>query len=134
MKLSELKQTDEFCDVLLTAAPYVWNFIDDEAIIAFWNSRQDKIKDGMAAGRVSKRLAFEIATAAIGSRREDTYGILAALNGTGVDDIKHQPPGKTIFQVVELVMDLISDNGLFKDIMRFFSQSEPLDTSGASGT
>lgn len=131
MRISEMT-TDQFYDVLVDVSPYVWEFMEDEKIASFFAERKQKLKNGIAAGKVGKRLIFDIIVIALKERRQDTHGILAALSGTSIDTIKDQFPGKTIGQLFELVMDLVSNNGLLNDVVVFFDQAEESATEKPS--
>ena len=113
MKLSSLS-TAEAVSVLCELTPYVSNIATDEALLA---ELRDKIKIPKDASKAEVIAAgadklTKLVPLILDKRREDVYGILAALNGKTVEEIEKQNVLKTAAQVRDAVKD--------KDLIDFF--------------
>lgn len=127
MKLSEMN-TEQLFDALGNAMPYVWNFMEDENITKFLAERKPQIEAGVSTGKIGKKLVIDIAMTALKERKDDTCGIIGAIEGKTSKQIKTQMGFATLGQVVGIIVDLVNDKGLLQDVSGFFTQSEQSDS------
>lgn len=119
MKFSQLT-TDKALDVLCEIAPYIANIATDEELMAVIGKAIKS--DGMTragvlllgAEKLTKMIPVLLKT-----HRDDVYGVVAAVNGKTVEEIRAQNVIKTTAQIVEVVKD--------KELLDFFkSCAEPM--------
>lgn len=132
MKLSEMN-TEQLFDALGNVLPYVWNFVEDENIAKFLADRKPQIEAGVSAGKVGKKLVIDIAMTALKERRDDTCGIIGAIEGKTPKQVKDQMGFTTLGQVIGIITDLTGDKGLLQDVSGFFTQSGLSDSETQSG-
>lgn len=113
MRISELT-TDKAADVICRLTPHVSAIVGDEDLIAELKKTIDR-KDiqnkaqylTIAAGKITALMPI-----LLNKRKNDVMGILAAINGKSVDEIKAQNIIVTMQQIKEAVQD--------RDLIDFF--------------
>lgn len=113
MKISELS-TDNAADVICRLTPHISAIVSDEDLMTELNKTIDR-KDIqnkaqyliIAAGKITALIPI-----LLDKRKNDVFGILAAINGKSVDEIKAQNIIVTLEQIKEAVQD--------KDLIDFF--------------
>ena len=118
MKFSQLT-TDKALDVLCEITPYIANIATDEELMAVIGKAVKS--DGMTRAGVlllgAEKLT-KLIPVLLKTHRDDVYGVVAAVNGKTVDEIREQNIIKTTAQIVEVIKD--------KDLLDFFkSCAEP---------
>lgn len=112
MKFSQLT-TDRALDVLCEITPYIANIATDEELMAIIGKsvkREEMTRAGvllLGAEKLTKMVPVLLKT-----HRDDVYGVVAAVNGKTVDEIREQNFIKTSAQIVEVIKD--------KDLLDFF--------------
>jgi hypothetical protein len=119
MKFSQLT-TDKALDVLCEITPYIANIATDDepmAVIGKAVKREGMTRAGvllLGAEKLTKMVPVLLKT-----HRDDVYGVVAAVNGKTVDEIREQNFIKTTAQIVEVIKD--------KELLDFFkSCAEPM--------
>ena len=122
MKLSELT-TESAADVLCEITPHLANIATDEELLE--ELRRTIDKKGAASKAELLALGIEkvtkLAPLVLKKRRNDVFGILAALNGKDIGDIAKQNFLVTMRQLREIVKD--------KDLMNFFKSCVDVEGS-----
>lgn len=113
MKISELS-TDKAMDVFCELTPFIENIFSDEQLIAELKKKMDITEETTNAEKTAMVLSRinVIAPILLKKRRNDVLGILAAINGKTVDEVKKQNFIATLVQVREVFSD--------KDFIDFF--------------
>lgn len=113
MKLSQLT-TERATDVLCEIAPLAMNIMSDEELmgelkkaIDFKKAETQAEQIALVVGKISKVLPIVLK-----KRREDVFGVLAALNDKSVEEIAKQNILKTMAQVRDMSKD--------KELLDFF--------------
>ena len=119
MKFSQLT-TDKALDVLCEITPYIANIATDDELMAVIGKavkREGMTRAGvllLGAEKLTKMVPVLLKT-----HRDDVYGVVAAVNGKTVDEIREQNVIKTAAQIVEVIKD--------KELLDFFkSCAEPM--------
>jgi hypothetical protein len=119
MKFSQLT-TDKALDVLCEITPYIANIATDDELMAVIGKavkREGMTRAGvllLGAEKLTKMVPVLLKT-----HRDDVYGVVAAVNGKTVDEIREQNFIKTTAQIVEVIKD--------KELLDFFkSCAEPM--------
>ena len=119
MKFSQLT-TDKALDVLCEITPYIANIATDDELMAVIGKavkREGMTRAGvllLGAEKLTKMVPVLLKT-----HRHDVYGVVAAVNGKTVDEIREQNFIKTTAQIVEVIKD--------KELLDFFkSCAEPM--------
>ena len=119
MKFSQLT-TDKALDVLCEITPYIANIATDDELMAIIGKavkREEMTRAGvllLGAEKLTKMVPVLLKT-----HRDDVYGVVAAVNGKTVDEIREQNFIKTTAQIVEVIKD--------KELLDFFkSCAEPM--------
>lgn len=119
MKFSQLT-TDKALDVLCEITPYIANIATDDELMAVIGKavkREGMTRAGvllLGAEKLTKMVPVLLKT-----HRDDVYGVVAAVNGKTVDEIREQNFLKTSAQIVEVIKD--------KELLDFFkSCAEPM--------
>ena len=119
MKFSQLT-TDKALDVLYEITPYIANIATDDELMAVIGKavkREGMTRAGvllLGAEKLTKMVPVLLKT-----HRDDVYGVVAAVNGKTVDEIREQNFIKTTAQIVEVIKD--------KELLDFFkSCAEPM--------
>lgn len=119
MKFSQLT-TDKALDVLCEITPYIANIATDDELMAVIGKavkREGMTRAGvllLGAEKLTKMVPVLLKT-----HRDDVYGVVAAVNGKTVDEIREQNFMKTTAQIVEVIKD--------KELLDFFkSCAEPM--------
>lgn len=118
MKLSEFT-TDKAADVLCEVGVYALNIVEDAELMAALKSGIGDTS-GMTVAEMYAVGVQKISTLlpmVLKKHKDDVFGILAALNETGIDEIKKQKIIKTMEQVREEVMD--------EELLLFFKSCAP---------
>ena len=104
MRLSELS-TDRAADVLCELTPYINNIITDENL-----KEQISGKIKLTGGETKAEIVAmgiekinKLVPIILKSHKDDTFGIIAAVNETTVDEIKSQNVLKTMAQIKAIV-------------------------------
>ena len=122
MKLSELT-TESAADVLCEITPHLATIATDEELLE--ELRRTIDKKGAASKAELLALGIEkvtkLAPLVLKKRRNDVFGILAALNGKDIGDIAKQNFLVTMRQLREIVKD--------KDLMNFFKSCVDVEGS-----
>ena len=113
MKFSELS-TDRAADVLCEVSVYALNILTDDELRESLKAQIDAEKPQTAGERyaIGAQKIGQWIPLILKKHREDTLGILAAVNETTVEAIKKQSIIKTMRQIQEIVRD--------KDMLDFF--------------
>lgn len=113
MKFSELT-TENAMDVFCEITEYVERIMGDEELVNELKKELGIDENTPKAEKVAVVLSKikVIAPIILKKRRDDALGIVAAINGISVDEIKKQNIVKTLVQVREIIGD--------KDFMDFF--------------
>lgn len=113
MKISELS-TDRAMDVFCELVPFMENIFSDEQLIAELKKKMDITEETTNAEKMSMVMGKinVIAPILLKKRRNDVLGMLAAINGKTVDEVKKQNFIATLVQVREVIAD--------KDFIDFF--------------
>ena len=113
MKFSELT-TDNALDVFCEVIPYIEQIMNDEELVAELKKELDIDENTTNVEKTAIVLSKVkvIAPIILKKRRDDVLGIVAAINGVSVKDIKEQNVVKTLIQVREVLND--------KEFMDFF--------------
>lgn len=112
MKFSQLT-TDKALDVLCEITPYIANIATDDELMAVIGKavkREGMTRAGvllLGAEKLTKMVPVLLKT-----HRDDVYGVVAAVNGKTVDEIREQNFLKTSAQIVEVIKD--------KELLDFF--------------
>ena len=119
MKFSQLT-TDKALDVLCEITPYIANIATDDELMAVIGKavkREGMTRAGvllLGAEKLTKMVPVLLKT-----HRDDVYGVVAAVNGKTVVEIREQNFMKTTAQIVEVIKD--------KELLDFFkSCAEPM--------
>ena len=119
MKFSQLT-TDKALDVLCEITPYIANIATDDELMAVIGKavkRERMTRAGvllLGAEQLTKMVPVLLKT-----HRDDVYGVVAAVNGKTVDEIREQNFIKTTAQIVEVIK--------YKELLDFFkSCAEPM--------
>lgn len=113
MKLSEFS-TDKAADILCEIGVYTLNILSDEE----FRGSLKKLTDDEKPQTVGERYAIGVQKIGqwipliLKKHREDTFGILAAVNGVTIDAVRKQNVLVTMRQIRELAKD--------KDLIDFF--------------
>ena len=113
MKFSELS-TDRAADVLCEVSVYAHNILTDDELRESLKAQIDAEKPQTAGERyaIGAQKIGQWIPLILKKHREDTLGILAAVNETTVEAVKKQSVLKTMRQIQEIVKD--------KDMLDFF--------------
>ncbi len=113
MRLSQLT-TDEALDVLCEITPYIMNISADETLLNEIKSKIKPEKDAtkaeiylLAADKISRIIPIILK-----GHRDDIYGMVGAINGKTVDEIRAQNILSTSKQIYEMFKD--------KELLDFF--------------
>ena len=109
MKFSELS-TDRAVDVLCEVSVYALNILTDDELRESLKAQIDAEKPQTAGEKYA--IGAQRIPLILKKHREDTLGILAAVNETTVEAIKKQSLIKTMRQIQDIVRD--------KDMLDFF--------------
>lgn len=113
MKLSSIS-TEKASDVLCEIAPYAVNIVTDEELVEELKSAVEFSMANTMAEKIAlcvEKIA-KILPIILKKRKNDLFGILAALNDKTIDEIKKQNILKTMSQVKEIAKD--------KELLDFF--------------
>lgn len=106
MKISEMT-TDQAMDTLCEITPHISDIITDEDLV---NEIKKKLKKEEGTTRVDViRFAVEkitnIVPIILKKKKFSVYAIIAAVNQTDIDTVKHQNIIKTMIQIREIAKD-----------------------------
>lgn len=112
-KISELKN-DEALDVLAAITPHIENILSDDDLMSQLSGTLDFENCNTMAEKyaIALKKLTPISTIIFKKRRYDFYGILSALEGVSVEDVKNRNFLKTLLSVRQIAKD--------KDLIDFF--------------
>lgn len=113
MKISELS-TDRAADVLCEASVYILNILTDEDLRESLKAQIDAQKPQTVGEKyaIGVQKIGQWVPLLLKKHREDTLGIVAAVNDIPVETVREQSVIKTMKQIWEIVRD--------KDMLDFF--------------
>ena len=113
MKFSKIT-TDRAADVLCEITPYIANIVADEELLAELRNAVDPKEVATQAELIAKGIekVTKLTPIVLKKRKEDVFGILAALNDKTIEEIGSQNIIATMAQVRDVIKD--------RDLMDFF--------------
>lgn len=106
MRISEMT-TDQAMDTLCEITPHISDIITDEELVSEIKKKMKKEESTTKADII--RFAVEKVSGLVPmifkKRRDSVYAIVAAINQTDIDTVRHQNIIKTMMQIREIAKD-----------------------------